>query len=86
MYFVIVSLDAGLARKIRQFEKIALQKKESVNRIKLYHALINPLSHELKTPIAAIIGAADNLESNNLKLTAENRKELLVRFLRQPRD
>jgi two-component system sensor histidine kinase KdpD len=32
--------------------------------VKLYNTILNSLSHELRTPIAAIIGAADNLQTN----------------------
>jgi two-component system sensor histidine kinase KdpD len=77
MYFVIALLNAVLTYKIRQFEKIATQKEEKANTIKLYNTLLNSLSHELRTPIAAIIGATDNLQTNNGKLTAENKYELL---------
>jgi two-component system sensor histidine kinase KdpD len=77
MYFVIALLNGVLTYKIRQFEKIALQKEERANMVKLYNTLFNSLSHELRTPIATIIGATDNLQSNNSKLTNENRKELL---------
>lgn len=78
MYFVIALLNGVLTYKIRQFEKIALQKEEKANMVKLYNTLFNSLSHELRTPIATIIGAADNLQSGNLKLTNENRNELIT--------
>ena len=78
MYFVIALLNGVLTYKIRQFEKIALQKEEKANMIKLYNTLFNSLSHELRTPIATIIGATDNLQFNNAKLTTENKNELLM--------
>ncbi len=78
MYFVIALLNGVLTYKIRQFEKLALQKEEKANMIKLYNTLFNSLSHELRTPIATIIGATDNLQSNNAKLTNENKNELLI--------
>lgn len=77
MYFVIALLNAVLTYKIRQFEKIATQKEEKANTIKLYNTLLNSLSHELRTPIATILGAADNLQNNNGRLTVENKYELL---------
>lgn len=77
MYFVIALLNSVLTYKIMQFEKIALQKEEKANTIKLYNTLLNSLSHELRTPIAAILGATDNLQTNTAKLTAENKYELL---------
>lgn len=39
--------------------------------------MLNSLSHELRTPIATIIGATDTLLAGNVKLTQENRGELL---------
>ena len=39
---------------------------------------MNSLSHELRTPIATIIGATDNLQSNNRNLTAQNKEELIA--------
>ena len=77
MYFVIALLNAVLTYKIRQFEKIATQKEEKANTIKLYNTLLNSLSHELRTPIATILGATDNLQTNNGRLTADNKYELL---------
>lgn len=78
MYFVIALLNAVLTYKVRQFEKMALQKEEKANTVKLYNTLLNSLSHELRTPIATIIGAVDNLQANNIKLTPENKNELLT--------
>jgi len=77
MYFIIALINAVLTYKIRQLEKIARQKEEKANTVKLYNTLLNSLSHELKTPIATIIGATDNLQSNSLNLTHENKHELL---------
>ena len=78
MYFVIALVNAVLTYKIRQIEKVALQKEEKANKVKLYNTLFNSLSHELRTPIATIIGATDNLQSNSSKLTPLNRNELVA--------
>jgi two-component system sensor histidine kinase KdpD len=78
MYFVIALVNAVLTYKIRQIEKIGRAKEEKANTVKLYDTLLNSLSHELRTPIAAIIGATDNLQSNNRNLTAENKEELIA--------
>ena len=77
MYFVIASVNAVLTYKIRRIEKVALQKEEKANTVKLYNTILNSLSHELRTPIAAIIGATDNLQNYNEKLTDKNRNELV---------
>ena len=78
MYFVIALVNAALTYKIRQIEKIARAKEEKANTVKLYDTLLNSLSHELRTPIATIIGATDNLQSNNRNLTAENKEDLVA--------
>lgn len=77
MYFVIAMVNAVLTYKIRQIEKVAMQKEEKANTVKLYNTILNSLSHELRTPIAAIIGAADNLQNHNAKLSDKNRNELV---------
>lgn len=76
MYFVIALINGVSTYKIRQAEKSARLKEERANSVKLYNTLLNSLSHELRTPIAAITGAADNLQINpNL---TDSEKEQLV--------
>lgn len=77
MYFVIALVNAVLTYKIRQIDKLATQKEEKANTVKLYNTLLNSLSHELRTPISTIIAATDNLQTNNKRLTPENKSELL---------
>lgn len=77
MYLVVALVNAVLTFKIRKAEKKAREKEEKENSIKLYNTLFNSLSHELKTPISAIIGAVDTLEQYSSKLSEKNRAELL---------
>lgn len=77
MYFVIAMISAILTYKIRQIEKISRKKEEKANAIKLYDTLLNSLSHELRTPIATIIAATDNLQAKNINITAENKDQLV---------
>jgi two-component system sensor histidine kinase KdpD len=76
MYFIIALINGVLTYKIRQIEKAAQLKEEKANSVKLYNTILNSLSHELRTPIAAIIGATDNLQSNPY-LTKENQEQLI---------
>jgi len=76
MYFFIAMINAVLTYKIRQVEKVSRLKEERANSVKLYNTILNSLSHELRTPIAAIIGATDNLQAND-HLTKENREQLI---------
>ncbi len=77
MYFVIVLINGMLTYKIRQIEKKLVHKEEKANTIKLYNTLLNSLSHELRTPIATIIGATDNLTTNNENLSQKNKTDLI---------
>lgn len=61
MYFVIALLNGVLTARIRRAEERARQKEERAKAAKLYDTLFNSLSHELRTPIATIMGASDNL-------------------------
>ncbi len=78
MYFLIAMINAVLTYKVRKVEKRAMQKEGKANTVKLYNTLLNSLSHELKTPIATIIGATDNLLTNSKNLTLQNRYELIA--------
>ncbi|NVO18457.1 MAG: DUF4118 domain-containing protein [Bacteroidetes bacterium] len=78
MYFVVALINAALTINIRQFEKREQVKEEKENVLKLYNTLLNSLSHELRTPISAILGAADNLQTNNDKLTEQNKSDLVA--------
>lgn len=77
MYFIIALVNAVLTFKIRQIEKIAQQKDEKAQMLKLYNALLNSLSHELRTPISTIIAATDNLQNNGDKLSNADKNQLL---------
>ncbi|MFT3911383.1 MAG: ATP-binding protein [Ferruginibacter sp.] len=77
MYFIIAFVHAVLTYKIRQLEKENQKKEEKTHTLKLYNTLLNSLSHELRTPIATIIGATDNLLMESNKLSEENKMNLL---------
>lgn len=76
MYFVIALISGVLTYKIREVEKAARLKEERANSVKLYNTILDSLSHELRTPIAAIIGASDNLQMNN-NLSAIEKEQLI---------
>jgi len=61
MYFLIALINAVLTTKIRQIEKLARQKEERLETVRLYNTLLNSLSHEFRTPLSTIIAASDNL-------------------------
>jgi len=80
MYFVIALLNAVLTFKIRQAERSARDKEEKENTIKLYNTLLNSLSHELRTPVATIIGAVDTLKESKDRLSSAHQAELLAQI------
>lgn len=70
MYFVIAVMNAVFTTKVRKAEAAARKRKEREKTIRLYNTMLNSLSHELKTPIATIIGTVDTLKENSSKLSA----------------
>lgn len=77
MYFVVASLSGIINYRVRQFDEVKQEKEDRENALKLYNTLFSSLSHELRTPIAAIIGAADVLQENEAQLSVDQRKELM---------
>lgn len=77
MYFVIALLNAVLTFKFRKEEQKARDKEEKEKTIQLYNTLLNSLSHELRTPIATIIGAVDTLQGDDVILPEQSKKQLL---------
>lgn len=77
MYFVVALINVVLTTKIRQYEKETRDKQERENVIKLYNTLLNSLSHELRTPIATVIGAVDTIKENRSRLSESQEQELL---------
>lgn len=77
MYFIIALFSAVLTARIRGMESLARQQQDKTREVTLYNTILNSLSHELRTPIATIIGATDNLQENDDKLSAANRAILL---------
>ena len=77
MYFVVAFINAVLTYKIRQMQKEIRRKEERANAVKFYNTLFNSLSHELRTPITTIIGATDNLQAIDSKLSAQDKEDLV---------
>jgi len=76
IYFIIAIVNAVFTIRIKREERKTRERAERRNTLKLYTTLFNSLSHELKTPIATIIGASDTLKENP-SLGDENREMLL---------
>jgi two-component system sensor histidine kinase KdpD len=78
MYFVIALINGVLTFKIRQIEKTARIREEKAQTLRLYNTLLNSLSHEFRTPLATIIGAADNLLLSPSRLSGGDERRLLT--------
>lgn len=78
MYFLIALINVVLTNRLRKIEKEVREKDEKAKTVKLYNTLLNSLSHELKTPIAAIVAASDNLSFQKEKLSDKGRDELVA--------
>jgi len=78
MYIAVALINVVLTTKIRQVEKDSRDKEERETTIRLYNTLLNSLSHELRTPISTVIGAADTLRENESQLTKEQQQELIA--------
>lgn len=76
MYLFIALINGVLNYKIRDIDRKKRVQEEKNKTIQLYNTLLNSLSHELRTPISAVIGAIDTIQDKNLKLSENNRKEL----------
>lgn len=78
IYFVVAITGSILTYKIRRAEMRARAREEREYTFRLYNTLLNSLSHELRTPIATIMAATDNLVHQPEQLTEEGRSELLA--------
>jgi two-component system sensor histidine kinase KdpD len=76
IFFVFAVVNAVFTVRIRREERKTRERAARRNALRLYNTLFNSLSHELKTPIATIIGAVDTMRESPL-LTESNRQELL---------
>lgn len=77
MYFIVAMINAVLTFKIKQFQQIANEKEAKLKSVKLYNTLLDSLSHELRTPISAIIGSTDTLQNQDIKLNEEQKDRLI---------
>lgn len=75
LFLVIVEVNGVLTHKIRKTAQMARIRETRINTMKLYNTLLDSLSHELRTPIATIIGALGNLQDE--VLSEQHRRELL---------
>jgi two-component system sensor histidine kinase KdpD len=78
LFFLIALINGVLTHKIRKAEKILQIKELRVNTMKLYNALLDSLSHELRTPISTIMGSIDTIQSKTLTISEDNKQKLYL--------
>lgn len=76
MYLIVALLHGVFSTRIRAAEAKSRDKEEKEKSIQLYNAVLNSLSHEMRTPLATLIGAADTLHENGEVLNEEDRRRL----------
>lgn len=76
LFFIIALINAVLTYKIKRMQKAIHMKEARANTMKLYNTLLDSLSHELRTPIAAIIGSIDTLQQKNVQLSEDSKANL----------
>jgi two-component system sensor histidine kinase KdpD len=76
LFFIIALINAVLTYKIKRMQKAIHMKEARANTMKLYNTLLDSLSHELRTPIAAIIGSIDTLQQKNVNLSDASKDNL----------
>lgn len=76
IFLLVGFVSVILTYRIKSQEKKLREKEEKEKLIKLYNSLFSSLSHELKTPIATVIGAIDTLKDQRT-LSEENKIALL---------
>lgn len=77
MFFVIALVNAVLTFKIRKAEELSRVREAKISTMKLYNTLLDSLSHELRTPIATIMGGIGMLQEQSGRITQENKTKLL---------
>ncbi|MEY2630161.1 MAG: Adaptive-response sensory-kinase SasA [Bacteroidota bacterium] len=76
MFFIIALINAVLTNNFRRMQRAIQAKQTRASTLKLYNTLLDSLSHELRTPIAAILGSIDTLQQKNVSLSQETQQKL----------
>lgn len=77
MFFIVALVNGALTHKIRKAQEAARHMEAKWNTIRLYDTLLDSLSHELRTPIATIMGAIGIMQDKESGLSEENKAKLL---------
>ncbi len=76
LFFIIALINAVLTHKFKRMQRAIQAKETRASTLKLYNTLLDSLSHELRTPISAILGSIDILQQKNVSLPIETQQKL----------
>lgn len=77
MFFIVAMINGTLTHKINQARQAAQLMEAKWNTMKLYDTLLDSLSHELRTPIATIMGAIGIMQDKVNPLNEVDKSHLL---------
>lgn len=77
MYFIIAFVNVGLSFRQKTRYRLMRDKEEKEKLIVFYNTVLNSLSHELRTPIATIIGSMDVINDHHSNLSDQHKHELM---------
>lgn len=76
MYFIIAIVNTILSFKTKARNRKIREMEDKEKIISFYNTILDSLSHELRTPIATIIGSIDSMKEQNERLSAIHKNEL----------
>lgn len=77
MFLIVALVNGALTLRIRKAQHTAQVMEAKWNTMKLYDTLLDSLSHELRTPIATIMGAVGMMQDKQNQLSEQDRSGLL---------
>ena len=81
-FFILASVHAVLTRKIKKAQAKAQEVERNQLMLEMYDTFLNSLSHELKTPIATVIGTSDVLINSFSQLSSSEQLQLIQEMQR----
>jgi two-component system sensor histidine kinase KdpD len=78
MYFIIALLNGILTHQMKIYDRIVRRREDKESTLRLYNTLFNSLSHELRTPIASILAASENLMARDQQWSEQDKRSMTM--------